>query len=66
MKLKLHFLLAAAIALPLANVLSGDWPQWRGPNRDDASTEAGLLKTWPADGPKLVWMNKDAGLGYSG
>ena len=65
MKLKLHFLLAAA-ALPLANVLSSDWPQWRGPNRDDNSTETGLLKTWPKDGPKLVWMNKDVGLGYSG
>jgi hypothetical protein len=66
MKLKPHFLLAAAIALPLTNVFSGDWPQWRGPSRDDNSTETGLLKTWPAEGPKLVWMNKDAGLGYSG
>lgn len=66
MKLKLHFLLAAAIVLPLTSVFSGDWPQWRGPNRDDNSTETGLLKTWPDGGPKLVWMNKDAGLGYSG
>jgi outer membrane protein assembly factor BamB len=66
MKLKLHLLLAAAVALPFANVSAGDWPQWRGPNRDDNSTETGLLKTWPKDGPKVVWMNKDAGLGYSG
>ena len=66
MKFKLHFLLVAAAALPLSNVVAGDWPQWRGPNRDDNSTETGLLKTWPKDGPKLVWMNKDVGLGYSG
>jgi len=43
-----------------------DWPQWRGPNRDDVSKEKGLLKTWPKDGPKLLWTYKDAGAGYSG
>jgi outer membrane protein assembly factor BamB len=42
------------------------WPQWRGVNRDDSSTETGLLKEWPADGPKRLWVNEDAGLGYSG
>ena len=43
-----------------------DWPQWRGPNRDDISTETGLLKDWPKEGPKQLWMNEDCGLGYSG
>jgi outer membrane protein assembly factor BamB len=43
-----------------------DWPQWRGPNRDDVSTETGLLKSWPKDGPKLLWTYTDAGIGYSG
>lgn len=42
------------------------WPQWRGPNRDDSSTETGLLKEWPAEGPKRVWVNEEAGMGYSG
>ncbi len=42
-----------------------DWPQWRGPHRDDVSQETGLLKTWPKDGPKLLWTFKDAGVGYS-
>lgn len=45
---------------------AGDWPQWRGPDRTDVSTEKGLLKAWPADGPKRVWMYRDAGLGYAG
>ncbi|OYW29959.1 MAG: hypothetical protein B7Z47_04205, partial [Chthoniobacter sp. 12-60-6] len=44
----------------------GDWPQWRGPNRDDVSKETGLLKKWPAGGPKRVWVSEEAGLGYSG
>ena len=45
---------------------AGDWPQWRGPNRDDISKETGLLKKWPAGGPKRAWVFEDAGLGYSG
>ena len=43
-----------------------DWPQWRGPDRTDVSKETGLLKSWPKEGPKLVWLFKEAGLGYSG
>jgi outer membrane protein assembly factor BamB len=43
----------------------GEWPQWRGPNRDGISTETGLLKQWPAGGPPLVWKAKGAGRGYS-
>src|SRR6187399_1244944 len=32
-----------------------NWPQWRGLNRDGASAETGLLKTWPAEGPSVLW-----------
>ncbi len=42
----------------------GDWPQWRGPNRDGLSWETGLRATWPADGPPLLW-SKPVGTGYS-
>jgi hypothetical protein len=45
---------------------AADWPQWRGPNRDDVSKETGLLKTWPTGGPKRVWLFENAGKGYSG
>src|SRR5205809_4544312 len=59
--------LLAVFWLPLLAFGGGfDWPQWRGPDRTDVSRETGLLKTWPKDGPTLVWLNKDAGLGYSG
>jgi outer membrane protein assembly factor BamB len=43
-----------------------DWPQWRGPNRDDVSKETGLLKSWPTGGPKRIWIYENAGNGYSG
>src|SRR5438094_905337 len=39
------------------------WPQWRGPDRSDVSTETGLLKEWPASGPQQLWVNKEVGLG---
>lgn len=53
-------------SLPLAALGgSGDWPQWRGPNRDAKSTEQGLLQQWPDGGPRLVWKATDLGLGYA-
>jgi outer membrane protein assembly factor BamB len=42
-----------------------DWPQWRGPDRTGVSKETGLLKSWPAGGPKRLWMFENAGKGYS-
>ena len=32
-----------------------DWPHWRGLNYDNTSPETGLLREWPAGGPKVVW-----------
>jgi len=43
----------AAALLPAAQ--SGDWPQFRGPDRSGISRETGLLRKWPAAGPKLLW-----------
>ncbi|MCM3870724.1 MAG: PQQ-like beta-propeller repeat protein [Pyrinomonadaceae bacterium] len=44
---------------------TSDWPQWRGPNRSGTSPEKGLLKQWPAEGPRLLWQVNDIGDGYS-
>jgi len=44
---------------------SDDWPQWRGPKRDAISTETGLLRSWPAGGPRLAWRASGLGTGYS-
>jgi outer membrane protein assembly factor BamB len=45
-------------------VVTGDWPQWRGPNRDGLSLETGLLQTWPINGPLEIWR-KSIGRGFS-
>src|SRR4029079_8787780 len=62
-------LLPAILLLALAQHAlaqsTANWPQWRGLNRDGISTETGLLKQWPAEGPPLVWKATGAGRGYS-
>lgn len=59
--------LAFSVWILMSSVgMADDWPQYRGPRRDDVSLETGLLKTWPASGPPLAWTYKDAGRGYSG
>ena len=63
----LHFLLLPAVCFFLsASVQGADWPQWRGPERNGVSKEIGLLKSWPASGPPLVWTYTECGAGYSG
>jgi outer membrane protein assembly factor BamB len=53
--------------LALSALLSAaDWPQYRGPQRNDISAETGLLTAWPSGGPPLLWTFADAGLGYAG
>ena len=64
-KMALPFALGICAALA-SSLSASDWPQWRGPARDDVSTETGLLKQWPAGGPPLAWKATGLGGGYSG
>ncbi len=61
----LLFTLACFTHPPLCSANS-DWPQWRGPDRTGVSKETGLQKSWPAGGPKRIWLYENAGEGYSG
>lgn len=38
---------------------------WRPENRTGVSAETGLLKSWPATGPALLWFNQDLPSGFS-
>lgn len=53
-------------AFTVSSSIAADWPQWRGPNRDDHSPDKGLLKKWPEGGPKRLWLFEGTGLGYAG
>src|SRR3954467_4360836 len=48
----------------LGVIHAADWPQYRGPNSDGKSLEAGILKKWPSEGPKEIWK-REVHLGFS-
>ena len=62
MTYRYYLLIAVVLCFAPANA---DWPQWLGPNRTGISSETGLLTTWAADGPTVVW-EKELGEGFSG
>ena len=63
-RLKFGFI-AVVMAASFVELAAQDWPQWRGPDRDGVSKEAGLNLDWTAKKPQLLWTFRDAGAGYS-
>lgn len=55
--------LAEVELVPEETPPSGDWPQWRGPNRDAIASGEGLL-SWAGKGPPMQWKQK-IGEGYA-
>jgi outer membrane protein assembly factor BamB len=56
---------AAGVASLLPAAQGSDWTQFRGPDRTNISKETGLLRKWPAGGPKVLW-SVPVGPGYAG
>jgi outer membrane protein assembly factor BamB len=60
---KIIFFISALFAISV--LTSGQQAGWRGPGRTGVYDETGLLKSWPAEGPKLLWEAKGFGMGHS-
>jgi outer membrane protein assembly factor BamB len=59
-------LVSAFLLLTFANsVFAQDWPQFLGPERNSTSPQKHLLRTWPAEGPEVLWT-ASIGIGYGG
>ncbi len=58
-------LIALLVTLSGVCVLAADWPGYLGPRRDGTSTQKGLLRTWPSEGPKVLWT-VPLGVGFGG
>src|SRR5688500_17885817 len=57
-------LVTLMFAFSVTSVVAADWPWIYGPRRDHTSDEKGLLRTWPPEGPKVLWtVPMDAGFG---
>lgn len=61
----LALLAAPGISTAQLSAKIGDWPAWMGADRTGVSSETGLLKEWPRQGPKLLWKASGMGQGYS-
>ena len=58
-------LVAVMVVLSITASFGADWPGIYGPNRNLTSDQKGLLRTWPAEGPKVLWT-APVGLGFGG
>ena len=58
-------MLIAVILMITTGSALADWPQYLGPNRNAMSPEKGLMRSWPKDGPKVLWTIS-LGAGYGG
>jgi outer membrane protein assembly factor BamB len=58
-------LFVASLAVAQEGAAKNEWPQFLGPARNGISSETGLLKEWPQDGPKMAWQ-VPGGVGMSG
>lgn len=61
-KLSIIFLIfITTVNLTIAQKIS----EWREDNRTGISSEKGLLKSWPENGPEMLWVNEELPTGFS-
>lgn len=61
----LRIFLIFMFSITVSGIVSSQLFDWRGPGRTGIYNETGLLKKWPAGGPKLLWEASGIGDGYS-
>ena len=64
MNKKVFPLLIAGI-LAITTAKAQEPTTWRGPGSTGIYPETGLLKTWPANGPEIIWHYDELGEGFS-
>jgi len=57
--------IAGCCCLFTTSAWAEDWPQYLGPARNSTSPEKGLLRSWPENGPEVLWT-VTVGIGYGG
>ena len=58
-------LVTILVVLSATAVAAADWPWLYGPRRNHTSDQKGLLRTWPQEGPKVLWT-VPLGAGFGG
>lgn len=65
MKKSKLLIVAIALLACMSSSYAQDWPQYLGPTRNGVSTQKGILRTWPAQGPAVLWT-AEVGIGFGG
>ncbi len=63
---KNNFLLTlTSLFIFISGLCAQDWPQFLGPNSNSTSPQNGILRSWPATGPEVLWT-ASVGPGFGG
>ena len=62
--MKTYLILGAALVLSACQP-KAEYSDWRGESRNGIYSETNLLKSWPENGPQLIWEADSIGNGYS-
>ena len=65
MKSKFIILLTCLLTVFSMHLNAQEWPQFLGPNGNSTTTQANLLRSWPPEGPEVLWTT-DLGIGFGG
>ena len=65
MKQSKMFIPVIVLLVCISNIYAQDWPQYLGPNRNSVSAQKDILRSWPQQGPEVLWT-ANVGIGYGG
>jgi outer membrane protein assembly factor BamB len=65
MKRSKIFIPIIIVLVCIVNIDAQDWPQYLGPYRNSTSDQKGILRSWPENGPEVLWT-VDLGIGFGG
>ncbi len=65
MKQSKIFIPLIVLLVCISNIYAQDWPQYLGPSRNGLSPQKGILRSWPQQGPEVLWT-VDVGIGFGG
>jgi len=63
--MKAKTILTGLLCVVALLAMSQEPTRWRGPLGNGVYTETGLLKSWPASGPQILWTYDNLGEGFS-
>ena len=64
-KIKYNFIPVIVLSVCLSTINAQDWPQYLGPNGNSSSPQKNILRSWPQQGPEVLWT-ANVGIGYGG